>query len=62
MNFETSRAYLDKIIAKYEGYVSLYKMVNNGSIEGVTPFNVFYRRLTYDAKYADVGSMSQDKF
>lgn len=62
MNFETSREYLEKIIAKYEGYVSLYKAINHGSLEGVTPFDVFYRRMTYHAKYADVGSMSQDKF
>lgn len=62
MHFQTSREYLDKIIAKYEGYVSLYRAINNGSAEGVTPFHVFYRRMTYDAKYADVGSMSQSKF
>lgn len=62
MNFQTSREYLDKIIEKYEGYVALYRAINGGNTDGVTPFHVFYRRMTYDSKYADVSSMAQSKF
>lgn len=53
MNFELRRENLDALIEKYNGYVALYKFVNNGSIEGITGFEEFYRNLTYFSKYED---------
>lgn len=62
MNFQTNREELDKIIGQYEGYVSLYRMINGGDMTGVTPFHLFYRRMTYDTKYSDVSALAQSKF
>lgn len=62
MNIQTSREELDKIIAEYEGYVALYRMITGGDTTGITPFHVFYRRMTYDTKYADVSALAHSKF
>lgn len=62
MNIQTSREELDKIIARYESYVALYRAVSGGDTAGITPFHVFYRRMTYDTKYSDVSALAQSKF
>ena len=53
MSFEVHREHFDLIVESYLNYVSLYKLVNNGSIKGVTPFDVFYWRFTYFVRYED---------
>ena len=53
MSFEVHREQFDLIVESYLSYVSLYKLINNGSIAGVTPFDTFYWRFTYFVKYED---------
>ena len=51
--FDVNREQFDKIIESYLNYVVLYKLINNGSIQGVTPFDTFYWRFTFHDKYQD---------
>lgn len=53
MGYENQRVVFDKLVKKYEEYVRLYKFINHGSIEGITPFDQFYWRMVYWAKYSD---------
>lgn len=53
MSFEAHRENFNIIVNAYLNYVSLYKFINNGSIEGVTSFEEFYWRFTYYVKYQD---------
>ncbi len=53
MAYENQRVVFTQILKKYLEYVDLYKVVNNGSIEGVTPFADFYWRYTYLSKYSN---------
>lgn len=59
---ETTRKNLQKLIKKYTEYLKLYKDLNNGSIKGCTPFNVFYWRFTYYIKYEDPSRIGTDRF
>lgn len=52
-SFDAQREQFNIIVDSYLNYVALYKLVNNGSIDGVTPFEVFYWRFTYFVKYQD---------
>lgn len=53
MMYDTSRENFDKLRRKYDEYLALYATFNNGSIEGATPFPVFYWRFTYYIRYED---------
>lgn len=53
MTYENQRVHFDKLVIMYNNYVSLYKAVNNGSAVGIAPFDEFYWRMTYYAKYQD---------
>lgn len=53
MGYENQRVIFDKLVKKYEEYVILYKSINNGSIQGVSPFEEFYWRMVYWSKYSD---------
>ncbi len=53
MTYENKRVIFTKIVKKYQEYVQLYRDVNNGSIEGVTPFEDFYWQYTYYARYVN---------
>lgn len=53
VTYETNRENFDKIVKKYKDYVALYKYFNNGSVKGITPFEVFYWRFTYLMRYED---------
>ncbi len=59
MHYETSRNNFNKILESYLNYVSLYKLLNNGSIKGVTPFPVFYWRFTYYVRYENGEGLSR---
>lgn len=50
--YENRRINFDVILKKYKEYVVFYKAINNGSLEGVTPFHDFYWHYTYYSKYA----------
>lgn len=50
--YESNRERFNKIVDSYLNYAALYKLFNNGSLEGVTPFEVFYWRMTYEVRYA----------
>ena len=56
MSFTNQRVIFEKLLAKYKEYVELYKAVNNGSTDGVSPFGDFYLRYTYLYKYSDTGN------
>lgn len=51
MAYENQRVIFNQILKKYLAYVELYRDVNHGSIEGVTPFYQFYWRFVYYSKY-----------
>jgi len=58
---ETTREHFNVIVQKYMDYLNLYRYFNNGSMEGITPFDQFYWRMTYYVKYHDttkIGSNS----
>ncbi len=52
-NYENRRDYFEKIARNYRQYLKLYAYFNNGSYEGATPFDIFYRRFTYFVRYED---------
>ena len=60
--FATSRQIMDGIIEKYNGYLELYALFNNGSTEGATPFAEFYWRFSYYIKYEDEFALSQSGY
>ena len=51
--YDSSRVQFNKITEQYHNYVALYKLFNNGSDYGATPFAVFYWRMTYHVRYGD---------
>ncbi len=51
--YENQRVIFDQIAKRYKDYLKLYKAVNHGSIEGITPFDDFYWRMVYHSKYQD---------
>jgi hypothetical protein len=59
ISYENQRIHFDATLKRYLEYVELYKLLNNGSREGVTPFADFYWRMNYYTRYedpTDVGS------
>lgn len=51
--YEVRREQFDKIAKRYKEYVILYRKINAGSLEGLTPFDEFYWRFTYYQKYEE---------
>lgn len=51
ITYENQRVVFDVIARKYKDYLALYRMFNNGSLEGVTSFGDFYWRMVYFSKY-----------
>ncbi len=51
--YDSSRVQFNKITEAYKSYIALYKLFNKGSVEGATPFNEFYWRMTYLVRYGD---------
>ncbi len=51
--YNSSRVAFDGILKKYKEYIEIYKVFNNGSVEGATPFGEFYWRFSYYVKYQD---------
>jgi hypothetical protein len=51
--YENRRIVFAVIEKKYKEYIALYKMVNNGSVQGITPFDEFYWHYTYYSKYTN---------
>jgi hypothetical protein len=50
--YESKRIIFAIIEKKYKDYLFLYKMVNNGSLQGATTFEDFYWHYTYYSKYS----------
>jgi hypothetical protein len=53
ITYENQRVIFNGILKKYLDYVNLYRVFNNGSIEGITPFHEFYWRFTYFSRYSN---------
>lgn len=53
ITYENQRVVFDTIARKYKDYIALYRLFNNGSIEGLCTFDHFYWRMTYYSKYQD---------
>lgn len=53
ITYENQRVNFDNVVKKYMEYLRLYKLINNGSVEGITTFDLFYWRMTYYSKYQD---------
>jgi hypothetical protein len=51
---KTSRKELQKIFEAHQRYLTTYRALNNGSIEGATPFHVFYTYWTFTTRYSDM--------
>jgi hypothetical protein len=50
--YESKRIIFAQIEKKYKDYIALYRLLNNGSVVGITPFDEFYWHHTYYAKYS----------
>jgi hypothetical protein len=50
--YENKRVVFAIIEKKYKEYIALYRLVNNGSAEGITSFDDFYWHYTYYSKYS----------
>jgi hypothetical protein len=59
---EVTREHFDKLLKKYYDYVELYRFFNNGSLRGVTPFDEFYWRMTYNVKYQDISKIGMGNY
>ena len=55
--FENKRHEFELILNKYKGYCDLYRLMNQGSLENVTPFEDFYRMWTYFSKKEEHSSV-----
>ena len=53
ITYENQRVVFDTIAKRYKDYIALYRLFNNGSVEGLTTFDDFYWRMTYYCKYQD---------
>jgi hypothetical protein len=53
ITYENQRVVFDQIARKYREYIALYRMLNNDSVEGLTPFDIFYWRMVYYSKYQE---------
>lgn len=62
ITYENQRVVFDTILKKYNAYRALYKLVNNGSLQGVTGFDDFYWSTVYLTKYADPRSVGNNNF
>ncbi len=60
--YENQRVVFVKIEKAYKGYLELYKLINNGSLEGATSFDIFYWRMVYYSKYHDRQTFGQNSF
>ena len=49
--YASTREQINRIFEDYENYVALYLLCNNGSKEGITPFDEFYWRQIYVYKH-----------
>lgn len=56
--YEGTKEHFNKLKKQYEEYMDLYRFFNNGSLEGVTPFDEFYWRCTFFGKYLDLSRIS----
>jgi hypothetical protein len=53
ITYENQRVVFDTIVRRYKEYIDLYRSLNEGSVEGLTPFDEFYWRMVYFSKYQD---------
>lgn len=53
ITYENQRVNFDVIVRRYKEYVALYRVFNNGSIQGLCTFDDFYWRMTYFSRYQD---------
>lgn len=53
MTYDNKRVVFNVILKRYKDYLELYMDINNGSIQGVTPFQDFYWQYTYYSRYAN---------
>ena len=60
--FQGDRKNFLKLVQRYNGYVELYALLNNGSKEGITPFEEFYWRFSYQVKYDDPAALWQSGY
>lgn len=56
--FDVHRENFDLIVESYLNYCALYKVINNGSLKDVTPFDIYYWRFTYHQRYQDPARIS----
>jgi len=53
ITYENQRVIFNGILKRYLDYVNLYRIINHGSIKGITPFSEFYWRITYFGRYSN---------
>jgi hypothetical protein len=53
ITYENQRVVFDTIVRRYKDYIALYRLFNNGSVDGLTSFDEFYWRMVYVSKYQD---------
>lgn len=62
ISYENQRVVFDVIARKYKDYIALYRLLNNGSVQGATTFDDFYWRMTYLSKYQDNRGVMNSSF
>lgn len=60
--FSSQRQVLEGIIDKYNSYLELYAMFNDGSIQGATTFDEFYWRFSYTIRWEDEFALTQSGY
>jgi hypothetical protein len=60
--FDGEKKEYKKIVKRYNDYISLYAMCNQGSTAGATPFEEFYWRFSYIIKYDDPAALWQSGY
>ncbi len=61
ITYENQRVMFNVLAKRYHAYCDLYKLLNNGSLQGVTGFGDFYWHMTYISKYQAVQSFGTDR-
>lgn len=51
ITYDNQRVVFDQLTKKYREYVALYRIFNNGSVDGITSFGDFYWQMSYFSKY-----------
>lgn len=53
LGVKTQRREFEKVVKRYQKYLQLYALLNNGSYEGAKNFPDFYKCQVFTTRYSD---------